>query len=49
VYPQVRDFILRFNEPAAAGRKTARKTAVAAARKTPVKARATTTARARRK
>lgn len=49
VYPQVRDFILRFNEPAAAGRKTTRKTAVAAARKTPVKARATTTARARRK
>jgi len=49
VYPQVRDFILQFNEPAAAGRKTARKTAVAAARKTPVKARATTTARARRK
>ena len=49
VYPQVRDFILQFNEPAATGRKTARKTAVAAARKTPVKARATTTARARRK
>jgi poly(3-hydroxybutyrate) depolymerase len=49
VYPQVRDFILQFNEPEATGRKAARKTAVAAARKTPVKARATTTARARRK
>jgi poly(3-hydroxybutyrate) depolymerase len=49
VYPQVRDFILQFNEPAAAERKTARKTAVAAARKSPAKARASTTARARRK
>jgi poly(3-hydroxybutyrate) depolymerase len=49
VYPQVRDFILQFNEPEATGRKAVRKTAVAAARKTPVKARATTTARARRK
>jgi poly(3-hydroxybutyrate) depolymerase len=49
VYPQVRDFILKFNEPAAVGRKTARKATVAAARKTPVKARATTPARARRK
>jgi poly(3-hydroxybutyrate) depolymerase len=49
VYPQVRDFILQFNEPAAAERKTARKTAVAAARKSSTKARASTTARARRK
>jgi poly(3-hydroxybutyrate) depolymerase len=49
VYPQVRDFILQFNEPAAAERKTARKTAVAAARKSSTKARASTTARAPRK
>jgi poly(3-hydroxybutyrate) depolymerase len=49
VYPQVRDFILQFNEPAAAGRRTAASTPVAAARKTPAKARTTATARARRK
>ncbi len=50
VYPQVRDFILQFNEPPAAARKTAgRGKAVAAARKTPATARATTPARARRK
>ncbi len=47
VYPQVREFILKFNEPAATERKTpARKTSVAAARKTPAQARATTKARA---
>ncbi|HEX7888529.1 MAG TPA: polyhydroxyalkanoate depolymerase [Ramlibacter sp.] len=49
VYPQVRDFILKFNEPAAGEGKPARKAAVAAARKAPVQARATSTARARRK
>jgi poly(3-hydroxybutyrate) depolymerase len=50
VYPQVRDFILQFNEPVAAPRKGAgRSKAVAAARKSPATARATTPARARRK
>lgn len=48
VYPQVRDFILQFNEPATGARKAARK-AVAAERRAPAKARATATARARRK
>ena len=52
VYPQVREFILKFNEPLAAERKApARKaaratTTVAAARKAPAKARASTKARA---
>jgi poly(3-hydroxybutyrate) depolymerase len=50
VYPQVRDFILQFNETASSARKTTtRKTAVAAARRSPTTARATTPARARRK
>jgi poly(3-hydroxybutyrate) depolymerase len=49
VYPQVRDFILQFNEPAAGEGKPTRKAAVAAARKAPARARATSTARARRK
>jgi poly(3-hydroxybutyrate) depolymerase len=50
VYPQVRDFIRQFDEPAAVGRKTAaRKAAVAAERRAPPTARATTAARARRK
>jgi poly(3-hydroxybutyrate) depolymerase len=47
VYPQVREFILKFNEPLGTARKTAaRKTAVAAARKAPARARASTKARA---
>jgi poly(3-hydroxybutyrate) depolymerase len=50
VYPQVRDFILQFNEPLAAARKgSSRGKAVAAARKSSATARATTPARARRK
>lgn len=50
VYPQVRDFIRQFDQPASAGRKTAaRKTAIAAARKAPQAARATVPARARRR
>ena len=50
VYPQVRDFILQFNETASPARKsTTRKTAVAAARRSSTTARATTPARARRK
>lgn len=50
VYPQVRDFIRQFDEPASAGRKTAaRRTATAAARKAPQAARATAPARARRR
>lgn len=50
VYPQVRDFIRQFDQPASAGRKTAaRRTATAAARKAPQAARATAPARARRR
>jgi poly(3-hydroxybutyrate) depolymerase len=49
VYPQVRDFILQFNEPATAARKGTSRKAVAAARKSTGTARATTPARARRK
>ncbi|HZN46772.1 MAG TPA: polyhydroxyalkanoate depolymerase [Ramlibacter sp.] len=50
VYPQVRDFILQFNETTSPARKsTTRKTAVAAARRSSTTARATTPARARRK
>ncbi|MEJ5988669.1 polyhydroxyalkanoate depolymerase [Ramlibacter sp. PS3R-8] len=51
VYPQVRDFILKFNEtgPATPARSPARKASVAAARRTPVKARTTASARAPRK
>jgi poly(3-hydroxybutyrate) depolymerase len=49
VYPQLRDFILQFNETPAAGRKTTAKKAVAAARRSgSAKARTTATARARR-
>jgi poly(3-hydroxybutyrate) depolymerase len=49
VYPQVREFILKFNEPLASERKApVRKTAVAAARKAPARARATSKARAPR-
>lgn len=48
VYPQVRDFILQFNETPSGARKATRK-AVAAERRAPAKARATATARARRK
>jgi len=50
VYPQVRDFILQFNEPRGTERKatvaTTSRTAVAAARKAPAQARASTKARA---
>jgi poly(3-hydroxybutyrate) depolymerase len=51
VYPQVRDFILQHNDTGSAGtrKSPARKGAVAAARRTPAKARTTATARARRK
>ena len=49
VYPQVRDFILQFHQPQQAARKPAARQAVAAARRTPAKARASTPARARRK
>ncbi|WP_255428180.1 polyhydroxyalkanoate depolymerase [Ramlibacter cellulosilyticus] len=49
VYPQVRDFIKQFDQPAPAeGKRTARK-AVAAARRAPEAARASSPARARRK
>jgi poly(3-hydroxybutyrate) depolymerase len=48
VYPQVRDFILQFNEAAPAARKAPARKAVAAARRAPSKARASTPARARR-
>jgi poly(3-hydroxybutyrate) depolymerase len=48
VYPQVRDFILQFNQAPAAARAPARKK-VAAARRGPTQARATTPVRARRK
>jgi poly(3-hydroxybutyrate) depolymerase len=49
VYPQVRDFIRQFDEPAAAARKTTARKSVAAARRAPKAARATAPARARRK
>jgi poly(3-hydroxybutyrate) depolymerase len=51
VYPQVRDFILQHNEAGSAGgrKAPARKAVTAAARKSPVKARTTVEARARRK
>lgn len=49
VYPQVRDFIRQFDEPAAAARKTTPRKSVAAARREPQSARATAPARARRK
>jgi poly(3-hydroxybutyrate) depolymerase len=49
VYPQVRDFIKQFDEPAGAARKTAARKSVAAARRAPKSARATAPARARRK
>jgi poly(3-hydroxybutyrate) depolymerase len=45
VYPQVRDFILQFNGPAAGARKAGRK--VAAARRAPAQARTSAPARAR--
>ena len=46
VYPQVRDFILQFNEQPAAAKAAGRKK-VAAARRAPARARATSTVRAR--
>jgi poly(3-hydroxybutyrate) depolymerase len=49
VYPQVRDFIKQFNEPAAAQRKPVARQAVAAARRSTRTARASSTARARSK
>jgi poly(3-hydroxybutyrate) depolymerase len=49
VYPQVRDFIKQFNEPVAGQGKSSGRRAVAAARRAPEAARATSTARARRK
>ncbi|HVE53639.1 MAG TPA: polyhydroxyalkanoate depolymerase, partial [Ramlibacter sp.] len=50
VYPQVRDFILQFNEaPAAARRAAPARKKVAAARKGAARARATAPVRARRK
>jgi poly(3-hydroxybutyrate) depolymerase len=48
VYPQVRDFILRFNQHPAPAKAPGRKK-VAAARRGPTQARATTPVRARRK
>ena len=48
VYPQLRDFIKQFDQPAPAAKAAARKT-VAAARRAPKAARATSPARARRK
>lgn len=47
VYPQVRDFILQFNRPAAGARKAGRK--VAAARRATAQARTSAPARARRR
>jgi poly(3-hydroxybutyrate) depolymerase len=49
VYPQVRDFILQFNESGDAARPAAGRKAVAAERRAPARARASTPVRARRK